>query len=87
VYESYKTTHNTGLFIMLVVGLLNTVLSLFYYLKMPFYAFFRDTSETKALQLTIGEKAFILSLNALLLIFFFKPDWVFAIIKLTNIES
>jgi NADH-quinone oxidoreductase subunit N len=87
VYESYKITHHTGLFIMLVAGLLNTVLSLFYYLKMPFYAFFRDTSDTNALQLSIGEKAFILSLNALLLIFFFKPDWVFAIIKLTNLEG
>jgi NADH-quinone oxidoreductase subunit N len=72
---------------MLLAGLLNTVLSLFYYLKMPFYAFFRENNENKELQLTLGEKAFILTLNALLLLFFFKPDWVFSIIKLTKLEG
>jgi NADH-quinone oxidoreductase subunit N len=87
VYESYKITNNLNIFIMLMAGLLNTVLSLFYYLKMPFYAFFRGNNENKELQLTLGEKAFILTLNALLLLFFFKPDWVFSIIKLTKLEG
>lgn len=87
VYESYKITNNLSIFIMLLASLLNTVLSLFYYLKMPFYAFFRGNNENKELQLTLGEKAFILTLNALLLLFFFKPDWVFSIIKLTKLEG
>ena len=83
VYESYKLTGDISLFIMLSAGLLNTVLSLFYYLKMPFYAFFRDNKENKELQVTFAEKGFILALNALLLILFLKPDWVFKIIKFT----
>jgi NADH-quinone oxidoreductase subunit N len=87
VYESYKSTGDTSMFIMLLAALLNTVLSLFYYLKMPFYAFFRDNGENKELSTSISEKAFILTLNALLLVFFFKPDWVFAIIKLTKLEG
>lgn len=87
VYESYKITNNLSIFIMLLAGLLNTVLSLFYYLKMPFYAFFRGNNENRVLPLTLGEKTFILTLNALLLLFFFKPDWVFSIIKLTKLEG
>jgi NADH-quinone oxidoreductase subunit N len=87
VYEAYKAHQDPGLLAMLVVALINTVLSLFYYLKMPFYAFFRGNGENTALVLSNSEKAFILTLNALLLLFFFKPDWVFVIIKLTKLEG
>ena len=87
VYGSYKDTNNSYLFIMLLAALLNTVVSLFYDLKMPFYAFFRDNKEKKELSLSFSEKAFILTLNGLLLLFFLKPDWVFSIIRLTKIEE
>ncbi len=87
VYEAYKNQQDLHLLTMLLVALVNTVLSLFYYLKMPFYAFFRGNGENAALILSKSEKAFILTLNALLLLFFFKPDWVFVIIKLTKLEG
>lgn len=87
VYESYKANNDVGLFALLIVALINTVVSLFYYLKMPFYAFFRDNGEKPPLKLTIAEKAFILTLNALLLLFFFKPDWVFDFIHSIKLEG
>lgn len=87
VYEAYNTTQDPSLLAMLGAALLNTVVSLFYYLKMPFYAFFRGNGENMTLVLSKSEKAFILTLNALLLLFFFKPDWVFVIIKLTKLGS
>lgn len=87
VYESYHQTRDVSMLVMLAAALLNTVLSLFYYLKMPFYAFFRGNGENASLILSKRDKAFILTLNALLLLFFFKPDWVFVIIKLTKLQS
>jgi NADH-quinone oxidoreductase subunit N len=87
VYEAYKAAHDPSIFAMLVAGLVNTVLSLFYYLKMPFYAFFRGNGENAPLVTSNAEKVFILTLNGLLLLFFFKPDWVFVLVNLIKLEG
>jgi NADH-quinone oxidoreductase subunit N len=42
-WQSYETTHKPVLLLLLILGLLNTVISLFYYLKIPYYAFLKES--------------------------------------------
>jgi NADH-quinone oxidoreductase subunit N len=46
LWQSYELSGKTVLLWLLIMGLLNTVVSLFYYLKIPFYAFLKDRPNT-----------------------------------------
>ncbi len=49
LWQAYQASNNTMLFILLIAGLFNTVISLFYYLKIPYYMFFKK-AETSSVQ-------------------------------------
>lgn len=79
VYSVYETNHNTWLLVLMVTGAFTTVISLFYYIKIPLYLFLKkqetdmvitESARTKWL-LTL---AFLLSGFVLLLGFF--PGWL-----------
>ncbi len=42
LWETYQQTGESYLFYLLIFGLFNTVISLFYYLKIPFYMYFKN---------------------------------------------
>ncbi len=70
LWEKFEITKQTTLLIWLFVGLLNTIVALFYYLKVPYFAFFRNPKDAQASKFP----AFLLigtSLLAALLIWFF----------------
>src|SRR5690606_28395105 len=46
LYESYQTQSDPILLWVLILGLLNTVVALFYYVRIPFFAFLRDGTFT-----------------------------------------
>ncbi len=87
LWEHYQQTESTILMTVLLLGLLNTVISLFYYLKIPLYMFFRS-AEAEEKQTEIGkpvkellrvnpfEKIVAVLLIFPLLIIFFKPEWI-----------
>jgi NADH-quinone oxidoreductase subunit N len=68
---------------LFVVGLLNVVISLFYYLKIPFYLFFRSSETAKA-----GPKSnFLIIIWTIVLVLpiivlFFKSDWLTDLLEL-----
>ncbi|WP_019987691.1 NADH-quinone oxidoreductase subunit N [Rudanella lutea] len=75
LYNAYETTGNGWLLALFAVGLLNAVISLAYYLKIPFLLFFRpsqDSSVIKPLPQTAVWLA--VSLAALVVILFINPD-------------
>lgn len=73
LWESYAITGKLYLLILFVFGLLNTVVSLFFYLKIPYYAFLKTgESPQKQNNLTI-ENVLGLILVLLLLVLFFRP--------------
>lgn len=87
LWKQYQQTENTLIFSVLLLGLLNTVVSLFYYLKIPLYMFFRQTEPSEKqteigkpvrepLRVTLVEKVVATLLIFPLLLLFFKPDLI-----------
>lgn len=67
--------------LLLIVGLINTVIALFYYLKIPYYLYFKarnNEMEDKEQNITA---LFALFLMLPLLLIFFKPDWLLELIN------
>lgn len=73
LYESYQTHSDPLLVWILVLGLLNTVISLFYYVSIPFFAFFRHGTAQPSKYLT-WNNLFGLILVLALIILFFQPN-------------
>jgi len=74
VWESYQLTGKPILLWLLVFGLLNTVVSLFYYVKIPLYAFIKKGEPPKKGNNPTFENFFGAGLVLLILLLFFKPD-------------
>jgi NADH-quinone oxidoreductase subunit N len=73
LWEAYALSGKPVLLWLLVIGLLNTVVSLFYYLRIPYFAFIKSgESPTSTNNLTF-ENLFGLLLVLLLLVLFFSP--------------
>ncbi|MBT1687728.1 NADH-quinone oxidoreductase subunit N [Dawidia soli] len=73
LWEAYALSGKPVLLWLLVIGLLNTVVSLFYYLRIPYFAFIKNgESPTSTNNLTF-ENLFGLLLVLLLLVLFFSP--------------
>ncbi|WP_347156438.1 NADH-quinone oxidoreductase subunit N [Pontibacter chitinilyticus] len=74
VWEAYTLSGNSLLLVLLVVGVLLTAVALFYYIKIPFYLFFKGNLSEENLVISLSNKL-LLALFALpLLVLFFKPD-------------
>ncbi|HEY3402269.1 MAG TPA: NADH-quinone oxidoreductase subunit N [Ohtaekwangia sp.] len=74
LWESYSVSGKPLLLVLLVFGLLNTVVSLFYYLRIPYYAFIKSgQSPLKTNNLTF-ENFLGLILVLAVLYLFFNPE-------------
>ncbi len=70
LWESYEQTNKDILIWLLVIGLINTVISLFFYLKIPYYLFLKKGPAAEPeKQFTLGKA--ISSILAILLIYLF----------------
>lgn len=77
VFGNWQLTGNPGMIALLIVGALTTVISLFYYFKIPLNAFLRkpeEPMETKPLRSYIVLMATLITLSVLLLGIF--PGWL-----------
>lgn len=84
LWESYQETHKTLLFWLLVVGLLNTVISLFFYLKIPYYAFLRSGEPARAQKNARFENLLGFILVVLVVVIFFVPGLLMGLINRIN---
>ncbi|AKD03633.1 NADH-quinone oxidoreductase subunit N [Pontibacter korlensis] len=74
VWEAYTLSGNNILLVLLMVGILLTGVALFYYIKIPYYLFFKRNQSQENLVISPSNKL-LLALFALpLLVLFFKPD-------------
>ncbi len=80
LWQAYGESGNGWLLAVFGVGLLNVAVSLFYYLKIPFYLFFRPRSELNAVRLGMYEGALLLLLALPVVGLFFAPDWLYQVI-------
>ena len=79
LWEAFQLNGNVVLGYLLLAGVVNTVIALFYYLKIPYFMFFRTGKDQVTLTLqkaSLGEKLLLGILTGLLLLFFFKADWL-----------
>lgn len=92
VYEAYQTNQEPLLLGLFIVGLLNTVLALFYYVKIPYYLYFHSREKENSVLLhsrdnqKIRENILLGLLIFPLLILFFKSSWLTEIISLITLE-
>jgi NADH-quinone oxidoreductase subunit N len=83
LWESYADSGNQLLLIVLIISLLNTAISVFYYLRIPFYMIFKDPKgNARVYGLDTMKKLFLFILIFLLVYLFIKPDIVMAMIEM-----
>jgi NADH-quinone oxidoreductase subunit N len=81
VWEAYSLGQNQLLLTLLGAGILLTGVALFYYIKIPYYLFFKRNYTEENLVISLSNKL-LLALFALpLLVLFFKPDLLLAWIE------
>ncbi|HEY8399885.1 MAG TPA: NADH-quinone oxidoreductase subunit N [Cytophagaceae bacterium] len=82
VWEAYELTGKNIFLCLFLFGLANTVISLYYYLKIPYFMFFRKY-ENKDFLTSVSKAHYIfLTLISIPLVFLFlKPDWLINIIS------
>ncbi|SKC78473.1 NADH-quinone oxidoreductase subunit N [Ohtaekwangia koreensis] len=73
LWEAYQLTGKNILVWLLIFGLLNTVVSLFYYLRIPYYAFIKNRESELKTNILAFENLFGFVLVLLILLFFFSP--------------
>ena len=82
LWESYQMNPNNLKIWLLIIGLLNAVVALFYYLKVPFQLFLRQNSVNQIVEkqsLITVFWAIVITIPTIL--FFLKTDWLFIFIK------
>jgi NADH-quinone oxidoreductase subunit N len=84
LWESYELSGKSILLWLLVFGLVNTVVSLFYYLKIPYYAFIKDGPAIQTRNFLKLENLLGLILVLLILVLFFIPGVLMGWINKVN---
>ena len=74
LWSAYEQSGKDILVWLLVLGLLNTVISLFYYLKIPYYALLKSSDSIQSVKKTRVENYLALILVVLILFLFIRPD-------------
>ncbi|MEQ8926322.1 MAG: NADH-quinone oxidoreductase subunit N [Fulvivirga sp.] len=86
LWDSYSISENNWLLTLLIFGLLNTVVSLFYYLKVPYFMIFKEAEGSgKNSQILFGLENYLTALLVVaILLLFFRPDWLMGWINNIN---
>ncbi|MFT5885211.1 MAG: NADH-quinone oxidoreductase subunit N [Arcticibacterium sp.] len=77
LYEQYSSSGENILLWVLVFGLINTAVSIYYYLKIPYFMFLKKPNEPiNDEKLPIVQMAFLTLLAVSVLALFFAPQWI-----------
>lgn len=77
IWESGEALGKTVLFWVFLFGLLNTVVALFYYLKVPYFMFFKPARpDVQVTKMTLVQKLWGTILVLPLLLWFFQSEWL-----------
>ncbi len=85
LWEGFQNEQNRLLLFLIGFGLLNTAISLYFYLKLPYFAFFKKGNETRSISFTKNQIIFSVILSIPILFYFFKADllmnWIGEVLK------
>lgn len=80
-FSVFQSSGDTGVLLLLIVGALTSVISLFFYFKIPLYGFLRDSNQPIAIKKQVSVLlviAYILTI--LVLLFGLFPDWLLGVL-------
>ncbi|MDO1448303.1 NADH-quinone oxidoreductase subunit N [Rhodocytophaga aerolata] len=86
LWQDYQSTGDNLVLLLFVVGLFNVVVALFYYLRIPYYMFFRSGKELNTINLGMYTVLLLVFLIVAVFLFFFKADWLMNIITAASIN-
>lgn len=84
LWVSYQASHKTLLIWLLIFGLLNTVVSLFYYLRIPYFAFLKAGNGEPIQKKGVVQNLLGLILVVLIVVIFFVPGLLMGWINKIN---
>jgi NADH-quinone oxidoreductase subunit N len=84
IWESYRISEEGILLLLMIFGLLNTVVSLFYYLRIPYFAFIRPSKITPRQNILAFENLLAGILVLVILLLFFSPQLLMGWINKSN---
>ncbi|MFN0047964.1 MAG: NADH-quinone oxidoreductase subunit N [Cytophagales bacterium] len=76
VWDSYTLEQEQLFLYLFLFGLINTVIGLFYYLKLPYFMFLKQNDVVNTKRLSFLEYLFAIALSLSLLLLFAKPEWL-----------
>jgi NADH-quinone oxidoreductase subunit N len=77
IWESYQAGGHDMLLWVFIIGLLNTVVALFYYLRLPYYMFIKQGESTATVsKLSISDRVWGTIMVLPLLLWFFRSEWL-----------
>ena len=87
LWETYQASGNELLLYLLLFGLLNTVVALFYYLKIPYIMFFKESKgDYNPIKNSLLNKTLVSLLAFVILWIFFSPEWLMEHIDTINLN-
>jgi len=84
LWEFYATTGQSWIIFIFAFGLLNVVIALIYYLKIPYFMIFKESPDSKVYEISIFENFLATILVVIIFVLFFKPEWLMNMINSVN---
>ena len=81
LWENYAATNQVWYLVLLLTGLVFTAVALFYYIKLPFFMFFRKTEVAPGVKFAIAPKLLVTLLLIPVLYFFFQANALLSFIQ------
>jgi NADH-quinone oxidoreductase subunit N len=81
LWQSYQLTSLPILLWLLVAGLLLTGVALFYYVRLPYFLFFKRNQKEFDLVISPRDRLMLVLLGIPVLLFFFRADWLMGLIE------
>lgn len=81
LWEVYASETNSLFLLLFVIGLANTVIALFYYLKIPYYMVFKTSQEQQSISFSLKDKIVLVVFTLLIVLTFFQAD---LLVNITN---
>ncbi|QNF34642.1 NADH-quinone oxidoreductase subunit N [Adhaeribacter swui] len=82
VWQNYQISGNPLMLVLVVAGLLFTGIAFFYYVKIPYFLFFKRNLRKQKKVIPVTSQVFILILALPIILFFFRTDWLMNFIHL-----
>lgn len=86
LWESFQNTGNNVLLFLLLFGVFNAVISLFYYLRIPYIMYFKKADNEVSIKDSLSVNLLLAALAFLMLLLFFSPEWLINYLNSINLN-